>query len=209
MYDDESDLVSQAAEGDRVAIQRLLTRHHSRMVAAIECKVPADLQGVMSADDVCQEAYISVFQQIGSLRDRSGAAFAAWLRAIVDRKLVDAIRAMRAQKRGGGRQAGAGGPSAEVSSVIQLLDVVATHSHTPSRDAGRRELVDGVQQALDALKDDYREVLRLHYIEGKTVADTAKQMDRSPGAVVMLCKRALERLAIEIDDPEKFLSRGA
>ena len=62
MDDLESRVVSQAADGDRAAIQRLLTRHHGRLVTAVEDKVPADLQGVMSAGDVCQEAYVSVFQ---------------------------------------------------------------------------------------------------------------------------------------------------
>ena len=209
MDDIESGLVSQAAEGDRAAIQRLLIRHHERLVAVIEDKVPADLQGVLSADDVCQEAYVAVFQQIGSLRDRSSGAFRSWLRAIVERKLVDAIRALRAQKRGGGRRAEPGVPETDVSSVIELLDIVALHEHTPSRSVRRRELISGVHAALDKLKDDHREALRLHYIEGMSLADTAQRMGRSPGAVVMLCNRALRQLADRIGDPAKFLSRDA
>lgn len=209
MDDVESRLVSQAADGDRAAIQRLLIRHHERLVATVEGKVPADLQGVISADDVCQEAYVSVFQQIGSLRDRSAAAFGSWLRAIVERKLVDAIRALRAQKRGGGRQAAVAGVEADVSSAVQLLEIVAIHEHTPSRSVRRRELVDIVRDALDGLKDDYRTALKLHYIEGVSVANTAERMGRSPGAVIMLCNRALRQLAEAIGDPAKLLSRDA
>jgi len=207
MDDTESELVAQAVAGDRAAVQRLLTRHHDRLVAIIEEKVPADLQSVLAADDVCQEAYMAVFQQVGSLRDHSARAFRSWLQAVVERKLIDAIRALRAQKRGGGKQAG--DPEAAVSSVIELLDVVAAHEQTPSRSAARRELVAGVHTALEELKEDHREALRLHYIEGLSVAGTARRMGRSPKAVVMLCNRALRQFARAIGDPGKFLSGNA
>jgi RNA polymerase sigma-70 factor (ECF subfamily) len=207
MNGNESELVAQAAAGDRAAIQQLLTRHYDRLVAIIEEKVPADLQGVLAADDVCQEAYVAVFQQIDSLRERNARAFRSWLQAIVERKLVDAIRALRAQKRGGGRQVG--GAAADVSSVIELLDIVAVHEQTPSCSAARRELISGVHKALGELKADYREALRLHYIEGLSVAGTAERLGRSPKAVVMLCNRALRQLARAIGDPVRFLSRDA
>jgi len=167
----------------------------------------AFLQGVLAAEDVCQEAYVAVFQQIGSLRDHSARAFSSWLRAIVERKLIDAIRALRAQKRGGGRQVG--GEAADVSSVIELLDIVAVHEQTPSRSAARRELISGVHAALRQLSEDYQEALRLHYIEGLSVGGTAERMGRSPKAVVMLCNRALRQLARVIGDPVKFLSGDA
>ena len=208
MNDLESELVSQAANGDRTAIQRLLTRHHERLVTVVEGRIPADLQGVLSADDVCQEAYVSVFRQIGSLRERSAAVFGSWLRAIVERKLVDAIRAARAQKRGGGRQARRGS-DLNVSSTIELLEIVALDEHTPSRSARRREMIGVVHKALDELKQEYQVALRSHYIEGMSVAETAERMGRSPGAVVMLCNRALRQLADRIGDPTNFLSHDA
>jgi len=205
----ESQLVAQAAAGDRAAVQQLLTRHHDRLVALIEEKLPADLQGVLAASDVCQEAYVAVFQQIGSLRERSPRAFRSWLQAVVEHKLVDAIRTLRAQKRGGGRQAEANGKAVDVSSTIELLDIVALHEQTPSRSVARRELIDAVRAGLDQLKADHREVLRLHYIEGRSVAETAQRMGRSAGAVVMLCNRALRQLAQIIGDPVRFLSGDA
>jgi RNA polymerase sigma-70 factor (ECF subfamily) len=205
----ESELVAQAAEGDRAAIQRLLVRHHADLVARVGAKLPADLQGVVSAEDVCQDAYVSVYQQISSLRDRSAGAFRSWLRAIAERKLVDTIRAMRAQKRGGGRRAEPGDLDAAVSSVIELLDMVALHEHTPSRSARRRELVSGVHKALDGLKNEYQNALRMHYIEGLSVTETAKRLDRTPGAVVMLCNRALKALAEQLGDPAALFSQDA
>jgi len=209
MNGSESELVALAAGGDRAALQRLLMRHHARLAATVQRRVPADLQGVLAAEDVCQEAYVVVFQQVGSLRDRRAGAFRAWLEAIVERKLVDSVRALRARKRGGGRRAAAEDPGAAASSVAELLDLVAVHERTPSRSVARRELVAGVHAALKQLSEDHREVLRLHYLEGLSVEDTAQRMGRSAEAVVMLCSRALRRLARVVGDPDRFLSRDA
>ena len=68
-------------------------------------------------------------------------------------------------------------------------------------------MVLAVQNALGELKEDYREALRLHYIESLSVAETAERMGRSDGAVLMLCNRGLRRLAEVIGDPARFFSR--
>ena len=205
----ELELVSRASGGDRSAIQELLMLHHRQLVATIEKKIPADLRGLLSADDVCQEAYVSVFRQISSFQPDDEHAFERWLRTIADRKLVDLIRTQRAVKRGGGKRADARYPRNDTSSVIELLDILAVHERTPSRSAAHRELVRIVQDALDGLKEDYREVLRLRYIQSLSVAETAQQMGRSDGAVMMLCNRGLQQLEEVIGDPSRFFSRGA
>lgn len=203
----DQDLVTQAVAGDRAAIQQLLLAHHDHVASVIAAKAPADLRAVLSADDVCQDAYVAVFQQITSFQPHDDRAFRRWLLTIAERKLVDAIRAQRAAKRGGSRRIDNAAPDAGASSVVELLDMVAVHEHTPSRSAAHRELVNQVRDALSGLKDDYRDALRLHYIECFSVAETAQRMGRSDGAVLMLCNRGLRQLAETIGDPAKFFSR--
>ena len=205
----ELSLVSRASAGDRSAMQELLMLHHRQLITTIEKRVPADLRGVLSADDVCQEAYVSVFRQITSFQPHDEHAFERWLRTIADRKLVDLIRTQRAAKRGGGQRVDARYARNDTSSMIELLDILAVHERTPSRSAAHRELVRIVQDALDGLKEDYREVLRLRYIQSLSVAETAQQMGRSDGAVMMLCNRGLQQLEEVIGDPARFFSRGA
>ena len=202
-------LVSRASAGDRSAIQELLMLHHRQLVTIMEKQIPGDLRGVLSADDVCQEAYVSVFRRITSFQPHDEQAFERWLRTIADRKLVDLIRTQRAAKRGGGKRVDALYPRNDTSSMIELLDILAVHERTPSKSAAHRELVRIVQDALDGLKEDYREVLRLRYIQSLSVAETAQQMGRSDGAVMMLCNRGLQQLEEVIGDPSRFFSRGA
>jgi RNA polymerase sigma-70 factor (ECF subfamily) len=204
--DSETTLVALATTGDRAAIQQLLMLYHDRLAAVIRPKIPADLRGTLSAEDVCQEAYVAVFRQMTSFHPHDERAFQRWLHTIADRKLVDVIRRQRARKRGGGKAALTSGDD-QVSSVVELLDVVAVHERTPSRSAAHRELVLTVQGALEKLKDEHRDALRLHYIQALTVAETAERMGRTEGAVLMLCNRGLRRLGEVIGDPTRFFSR--
>ena len=207
MHESDQSSLARAVAGDRAAIQQLLLDHHDQVASLIAAKIPADLRAVLSADDICQDAYVTIFQQITSFQPHDDRAFRRWLLTIAERKLVDAIRVQRAVKRGGGRQVDNLAPDASASSAVPLLDLVAVHEHTPSRSAAHRELVGQVQSALLALKDDYRDALRLHYIECLTVAETAQRMGRSDGAVLMLCKRGLRQLAEIVGDPTNFFSR--
>jgi RNA polymerase sigma-70 factor (ECF subfamily) len=205
----EAELIAQAIVGDRAAIQQLLVRHHDRLVGAIERKVPPDLRGVLAGEDICQETYVAVYRQIMSFQPQGERAFYRWLLTIAQRKLVDAVRTLRAAKRGGDMKARGFVGDAEAASMVELLDVVAVHERTPSRSVAHRELVVQVRDAVDQLRDDYRDALRLRYIQNLSVAETAEQMGRTEGAVMMLCRRGLRRLAKVLGDPSRFFSRTA
>jgi RNA polymerase sigma-70 factor (ECF subfamily) len=70
---------------------------------------------------------------------------------------------------------------------------------TPSRDAIGREEIERLEQALDRLPDDHREVVILARIVGLPHADIAKQMQRTPSATRNLLGRALTQLVKELD----------
>jgi RNA polymerase sigma-70 factor (ECF subfamily) len=77
---------------------------------------------------------------------------------------------------------------------------------TPSRSAAGHEAVRAVQVGLAGLKSDYREALRLRYIEGLPVAEVAARMDRTERAVHMLCHRGLQCLRAAVGRSSQFLS---
>ncbi len=210
MTENESEvaLIKQSIEGDQFAIQRLLMLHHDRISAIIERRIPSDLRGILAAEDACQDAYVAAVRELDSFEMQGEDAFYRWLVTITERKLVDTIRTLRAAKRGGDRKVIAASGRNDTSSIIAMLDLAAVHQHTPSRSAARRELVTAVQDALEGLREDYRRVIRLRYIQGLSVAEVAEQMGRSAGAVVMLCNRGLQRLGEAIGDASRFFSKG-
>lgn len=212
--------IAQAVAGDEAALGRLLLLHHARLVREVAGKIPPDVQGTISAEDIVQEAYVVAFQRIRTFEldePEAGSPSPAnpprqtmypWLAGIARNRLMDAVKAQRAAKRGGGRAA-VQEPAGEEdqSQVIGLLEMLAAHSRTPSRSMAGHEAVAAVQETLAALPPEYREALRLRYVEALPVAEIAARMKRSEGAVQMLCHRALRALRDALGDPGQFFSR--
>lgn len=205
----EEELIAQAVAGDELAVQQLLMLHHDAVAAVLDKKIPAKLRGVLAAEDVRQEAYIVVVRELSTFQPRGENSFFRWVLTIAERKLIDAIRALRAAKRGGGRKALDLPLRSDTTSVVALLEQVAFHERTPSQSAASHELAFAIDNALAELKEDYRTAVRCRYIEGLSVAQTAARMGRTEGAVVMLCQRGLERLAERLGNASRFFGPEA
>lgn len=203
----EETLVQQAINGSAPALERLLLNHYDRLAAEISRKLPDDLRSLIAADDVLQETFVVAFREIHAFVPQGPGAFHAWLAAIAQHRLFDLVKAQRAAKRGGGRAALPAHANSPDDSLVGLLEVLNVQEHTPSRSVARREAVSAVQVGLAALKEDYREALRLRYIEGLTVAQVAARLGRSEHAVHMLCHRGLEQLHEVLGRSSQFFSR--
>lgn len=191
---------------DDVTFQRLLVRHSDRILNALVPRIPQRLRGSLSAEDLLQDAFVTAIRSRATCKSARDDTFLAWLMVIAERRLVDAVRKQGTAKRGGSDGARAAIVPA-MSTIIDLLDIVAIDQHTPSRSAARREAVRSVREALAELSEDYREVIRLRYIKGLSVEKTARRMNRSEGAVMKLCQRGLRALEEAIGDPGRFFSR--
>jgi RNA polymerase sigma-70 factor, ECF subfamily len=200
----ESDLLAAAIDGAPQALERLMLGYQSRLLARIRRKLPIALRGSLEPEDVLQETFVEVFRNIATFRPHSTNAFARWLVMIADNKLIDAIRARQTIKRGGGFHAIDAG--ATDSSMASLLELLQGDSHTPSRSVAGRDVERAVHAALADLKDDYREAVRLRFLEGLSLAEAAERMQRSEWSVYKLCIRGLSRLREGLGDPARFLS---
>lgn len=190
--DDEAALIEQAVAGDEGALERLLVRHHAQLAGDLSRKVPASHQAIISVDDVLQDTYTAAFGSIHSFRSHGASSFYRWLVTIAEHRLFDALRAESTAKRGGGHVRVTLPESS--SSAAEWLEVLAEDERTPSQSAARREEAELVRSAMAALNSDYREALRLRYMEGLPVTETAARMNRSEGAVCLLCHRGLKQL---------------
>ena len=203
----EQELVQRVAAGDEAALRRLLLAHHDQLAASVARQLPDDLRRVLSADDVLQEAYLVAFRKIREFDPGQPGGFHAWLSRIAEHRLADLIKGHRRAKRGGGLTPAELRVGNDDSTVIDMLQMLAADSRTPSREARMHEAAAAVQTALENLKEENREALRLRYLEGLSVAELAERMGRSEGAVHMLCTRGLQSLREELGDLSRFLSR--
>lgn len=196
-------LIEAARGGNEAALERLLMLHHSRLCGEMAARLPVRLQALISVDDVVQEAYVVVFQEIAAFRPQGPGSFYAWVATIAGRKLLDALKAQRTLKRGGDARRLDGELSAS-SSAVEWLEVLATYERTPSRSMAGREAISAIQTAIGELSPDYREALRLRYVEGLPVAEAAERMQRTPGALCLLCHRGLRQLEALLGTRSRF-----
>lgn len=199
------DLVQRAIAGEPLALDRLLLDSYGKLLVRVDQQLPADLRSVIAPEDIIQETFSQAFRGIGSFRPDGEDAFYRWLTAIADNRVIDAVRAHKAAKRGGGRAAAVGSGR---SSVVALVNLLAVNEWTPSRSAGGHEASAAIQVALAGLKGEYREALELTYLEGLSVADTAARLGKTEAAIHKLCSRGLQALRESMGEAAKYLSRG-
>jgi RNA polymerase sigma-70 factor (ECF subfamily) len=186
----ERERIAQAAAGSRPAVERLLLDHYTPLVQHLQPLIPVSAQSLLSVEDILQETFSQAFQDIRTFTPSTDKSFGTWLKAIAENRLRDAIKAHRRKKRGGGQLRLQPPAYANEESVATLAEMLSAGRSTPSQSLARKEAVRAVQIAMAGLPDDYREAVRLRFLEGRSVEGVAEEMHRSPGAVRGLIDRA-------------------
>ncbi len=183
-------ILGRARAGDREAMERLLesVAPSIRRFALGMCKNEAD------ADDVVQDALLSIATKLGSFEGHS--AFATWAFTLA--------RTACARRRRGLKNRPAEGE--------EVLDTQPSTAFGPEERAARREIGALVARALETLPDDYRSVLVLRDGEGLTAPEAAVLLGTSVTALKSRLYRARSALRealgdlVEDDPPRRSLS---
>ena len=199
-------LIADAVAGDRLALERLLLAHSLHLSVHIAAKLPDSLRGALEVEDFLQQTFLRAFQSVGRLEHPTQRSFATWLKTIADNQLRDAVKGLRREKRGGACRRIRRPDEGHESSMADLVDLLCDPRHTPSRSAGRREAVQAVQVGIAGLPEDQQDAIRHHLLDGRSLAETAAVMDRTPGAVSALIHRAKQRLRDALGRASLWLS---
>jgi RNA polymerase sigma-70 factor (ECF subfamily) len=202
--DDDGHILSRAATGDAEALRTLLERHGPAVWAAVDANIGSAWRASIDADDVMQVTYMEAFLQINRLDARDAAGFGAWLRRMAENNLRDAIKALGRKKRPDPLRRVQTGSLEE--SCVALVEMLAATSATPSRHAARGEISRVVEKVLEQLPPLYARAVRLYDLEGRSIADVARELGRSAGAVHMLRARAHDRLRAMLGSESRFFS---
>lgn len=180
---DTQRLLDEARAGNRGALDVLYARHHGRLIAFIRARMGGGLARCVAPEDILQETHLESARKIGEFEPRGPASFYRWLVEIARFKIAEAERAQRAHKR---------------ALETPLEDPPAASQTSPSGRAMRSERAALLLQALAALPEAQAEAVRLRYLEGLTIAETAERLARSEAAVKALVSRGLAALSQEI-----------
>ena len=182
------DLAALAGDGDRTALNDLLTRVRAVAHRYVRSRLWTYPGGADMVDDVAQEVCVAVFGALGRYRDE-GRPFEAFVYGIAARKVADAQRAFAV---------------ADVSTpdlpdgADESLTPKKPHPPQPGwrrrRRAARRSESEEIMVLVDKLPEKLREVLRLRVVVGMSAEETGRALGMTPGAVRVAQHRALNTL---------------
>jgi len=164
--------------------------------------IPDRMKADILAEDVLQEIWSAAFRSCTELREEVPNAFERWVFTIARHKVTDAIRRVRAKRRGGSL----GIAYRDESSFQTLADRVTGRQRSPSSEESARESVRAVRTALHMLPAEYRQVITLAHIEGRPQAEVAEIMNRTPAAINSLLFRALRKLRANMGTAARYFS---
>jgi len=159
--------------------------------AYVRANVPPDVRARESCSDLVQSACRELIQRRSEFDYRGPEAFRAWLFQWALHKIQDRIKYHRAAKRAARREAD--GDDAE------RLAALYASIGTPSACAAAREDVLLLEQALDRLQPEDRQVIGLCRIAGLSRDEAGRILGKSAGAVRVQLNRALVRLGGELE----------
>ena len=180
------------SRGNREVLGDLLERYRSYLVLVSRQQMNPKVAVRCSASDIVQETFAEAYLGFERFSGSTEAQFSAWLGRIHQHNLSDAARKhLLATGRDAQREQHVERPQGGAS--FTWMDVAADEETPSSRViAGERAL--RLAEELFALPEGQREAVRLRHLEGFTLAEIAKTMNRSPQAVAGLIKRGLRAL---------------
>lgn len=176
------DLVRRAQQGDGEAFACIYDRYVDQIFGFI-CHKVRDRQ---LAEDLTSDVFLRALRNVERFQWQ-GVDIGAWLVTIARNRVTDHFKSARARLE---------------RPVEEIHDQPMVGDDHPEHTLLARDLAASLQQAMDKLKGDHREVLFLRFVQGLSVAETASALDRTDGAVKALQYRALRALAeIVKNDP--------
>ena len=186
-------LVTLAQDGDESALNQLCKVYGARVLWIIRLRMGAELRSQLESMDLVQDVLLSALKGLGNFTYKADGDFLRWLSRIAENRLRGHLQRLHANKRDIRKEVRLNGyrPTAE-DSVVAALDAVVTT--TPSAIMSKREELDKLAKAIDALKPEYRQVIVLTKIEGLSYREIGDKLDRSADAARMLFSRAMAAL---------------
>ncbi len=199
-------LIQRARVGDGDAWDQLVVRYQDSLQDHIRYRYDQCLANHISPEDILQEALLQAWLDIKSLRQTAPTSFIAWLKAVADRRLSDALKSQKRLKRGGQMRRATNRIAHESASWLDLLDALPAEARTASSILSGKENARALQVAVSLLPEDQRTAIRLHHFEGMTFAETAKAMNRTGPAVRGLLHRGKQQLASDLGSASSWLA---
>ncbi len=179
--------------GDAAALNELYSRYVTRVLAAVRARLGAELRNKVESWDIVQDAMLASLRNIGDFQYNSEGAFLKWLVQIVENRIRDQIDHHHAERRDHRREVSVENVRSPGSSAP--LDIAGRSGlPTPSQILMLNEDFALLEQALDQLPADSRDLIIAVKLQARTYQELADETGKTPDAVRMQVNRAMESL---------------
>jgi RNA polymerase sigma-70 factor, ECF subfamily len=186
----------EARAGSKEALGQILADYRAYLLLIAGQELDPILRVKAGASDVVQDTIHEAYRDFGNFHGETERALLVWLRRLLLNNLADLRRRYgENSKRDVNLEIAftAAGPAADPWLAVGNGD------SSPSARAIKHEQIEAMYRAIDALPDDYQQVILYRYQEGLPFDAIGRLMNRTDNAVEKLWARAIAclRLALE------------
>ncbi len=167
----EESLIRRAQQSDPVALTQIYEENFDRIYRYIAIKIGDRTE----AEDLTQQVFLKAMQSISSYQWK-GMPFSAWLYRIAHNQIVDHVR-KRSRK-----------------PTVSLEDNDPAGTDDPEKTTERKMEMEELAAAALKLTPSQREVISLRFAGQLSIAEVAKTMGKSEGAIKALQHSAVAAL---------------
>lgn len=167
-------------------------RGYLMAIARLQLGARPWVESRMDASDLVQQTLLKAHAAKSDFRGQTEAELAGWLRQILNRTLANELRALGQDKRSIFRERSLDEQLDQ--SGCRLDGWLAADLTSPSVRIQRSERALALAAAVDELPADQRQVILARHCHGRSLAEIAEELDRTPAAVAGLLRRGLAAL---------------
>ena len=187
------ELVALAKHGDKSALNQLYRAYAERVRWMVRLNMSKELRAKLESMDLVQDALIHALQGLRDFTYKNEGDFVRWLSKIAQNALRDNLDKLHADKRDIRKEVALGGYGPTTGGRL-LGARVPIDPTTPSVIMSKREDLAKLENAIDVLKPEYKEMIVLTKIEGLSYGEIGDRLGKSADAVRMLVSRAMAAL---------------
>jgi RNA polymerase sigma-70 factor (ECF subfamily) len=185
------------SEGTATASELERFREYLRLLAGLH--IDPRLRGKIDLSGVVQQTLLEAHQALDKFRTMDDRQRSAWLRRALANNLTDEVRRLGRAVRNVRLERSLEAALESSSSCLERF--LATEQDSPGARVALNEQLLRLAEALALLPADQRNAVIWHHLQGRPLAEIARELERSRGAVGALLLRAMKKLRQLLHDP--------
>ena len=189
------ELLASAGAGNESSLAELFDLFRDRLLRMVKLRLDRRLVRRVDPNDVMQETYLAVQRKFPKYLEDSKLPFFVWIRLEAGQKLIDVHRFhLGTRMRDADREVSIHRGNTPSVESVTLAEKLLGRLSTASQAAMKAELKLKVQDALNSMEPNDREMLVLRHFEELTNSEAALSLGISTTAACNRYVRALDRL---------------